>query len=187
MPQIDKVPGVAVAFGGGVLVGVVSDLGAGVDVATEEVDVGTDGTGVAVDLGGDGTAVDVGDDSTASGPTQATSSNAVKTKRACKRKSILMGQIILRSAIMSNPSSQPHSMLIPALLNLPELEFDNFDYKGPLIDSHFHIPHLPPGPPGLPPDRFVYLQLLSRTELAIAFGEGGCSQKLSQEYHTCYR
>ena len=41
--------------------------------------------------------------------------------------------------------------------------------------------------PGLPPERFVYLQLLSSTELAVAFGEGGCPLQLPAEYQVYYR
>ena len=38
-----------------------------------------------------------------------------------------------------------------------------------------------------PPARYVYLQLLSETELAVAFGEGSCPQQLPQGYRTYYR
>ena len=31
----------------------------------------------------------------------------------------------------------------------PEVILDESDYSGPLIDTHFHIPHLPDSPPGL--------------------------------------
>ena len=41
--------------------------------------------------------------------------------------------------------------------------------------------------PTQPPLRHVYLKLLSNTELAVAFGEGGCPQQLPQDYQTYYR
>ena len=41
--------------------------------------------------------------------------------------------------------------------------------------------------PSGPPDRYAYLKLLSDTELAVAFGEGGCPQQLPEEYQVYYR
>ena len=41
--------------------------------------------------------------------------------------------------------------------------------------------------PTQPPIRYVYLKLLSDTELAIAFGEGGCPQQLPLDYRTYFR
>ena len=44
-----------------------------------------------------------------------------------------------------------------------------------------------PGNTGLSSARFVYLQLLSETELAVAHGEGSCPQRLPQDYQTYFR
>ena len=59
-------------------------------------------------------------------------------------------------------------------------------YVGPRTVTSEHC-YEHPGHPGLPPDRFVYLQLLSRTELAVAFGEGGCPLRLPAGYQVYYR
>ncbi len=44
-----------------------------------------------------------------------------------------------------------------------------------------------PGNQDRPPARFVYLRLLSETELAVAFGQGSCPQQLPQDYQIYYR
>ncbi|MEE9247358.1 MAG: hypothetical protein V3U79_01500 [Dehalococcoidia bacterium] len=44
-----------------------------------------------------------------------------------------------------------------------------------------------PGPPGQPPERFVYLKLLSDMRIAVMFGEGACPQSLSDDYQLYYR
>ena len=53
------------------------------------------------------------------------------------------------------------------------------------VTSEHCYEHL--GNPDQPPARFVYLQLLSETEMAVAFGEGSCPQQLPQDHETYYR
>ena len=99
------------ATGGGMGVGVGVRVGVGVGVGVG-VSVGV-GVGVAVGVSvGVGVGVGVG-------WAQATSSNALKAKRNCKRKSIRMGRIVVKPTMKGNFWKRAHWMSMPTFLDLP--------------------------------------------------------------------
>ena len=66
----------------------------------------------------------------------------------------------------------------------PKVELDDSYYSGPLIDTHFHIPHLPDSPPGRKEDEDIGVKPIlgkniTMTEIACTLQQDGTASVLA--------